>query len=563
MSEFVPLNMEADRVCDAISKIGYSPAPALLDICDNSVTAKAKNIKIIFLKKEGRILSNKNNVESYTIVDDGKGMTDKEIETALTLGSPVKYSKNSLSKYGFGLKSAGLSLGNSISILSKKNGKISSIYTLDRTKISESGFGVFKDSIENNTNSDLKYLLEKVVSGTIVYITSTVEHHDSIIKTKQKLEEQAGVIYQSFIKKGLNIEIGTPNNLKTISATDILHWDEAIPAFINDKYCGTKPIKVLDEKVFLPDLPEGTPSVLVKACLFPQNKMKSVSSLTTESKKRVESFKVCRERKGAFIYRNGRLISWGHSLDGLVGRDYLGLRVKIEVQTAHDEAFHVDVSKQHFVLPESFLNVIERLLEIPKSTHKEVFERCKVLLDNDDLLPEGSKFNERNVTLSEDDPDEELGAVDTTVAKVRGRQLASETKTNSDKNIRVPERSDDDTENDDVFKRIMYSSSIKGNRFWKAGFDLDNGTFTSINKNHEFYHLIISNLGSTSWGRQALEALIYSMASAEVQTSKNLTIDKTKTELDIIKQVIDKFNKVFSHQLEAWALRNQDVLKDD
>ncbi|CAI89141.1 MULTISPECIES: ATP-binding protein [Pseudoalteromonas] len=565
MSEFIKLEIEEDRVCDAISKIGYSPAPALLDICDNSVTARAKNIKIVLNKKDGKTLSNKNNVLSYTIIDDGKGMSNRDIEKGLTIGSPVTYGKNSLSKYGFGLKSAGLSLGQKIIVYSKKNGVLSKAYTLDREKVKSDGFGVYKGEISDASEQLSPNLLDDYQSGTVVHITNTVPHHDSITKTKNKLEEQMGVIYFDYLKKGLNIFLDYSNKLKVIEPIDILHWGDSISSFVNDKYCGTRPIKVLNEKVKLPELPENTPPIIIKACTFPQDKMSSVSSLDTEDRKRLKGYKVGRDRKGAFIYRNGRLISWGHSLDGIVGRDYLGLRVKIEVETAHDEALHVDVSKQHFVLPESFLNTLQRLLEIPKSTHKEVFAKCKSITDNDENSPEGSKFNERNESFSEEDPDDDTGTIDLVKANARREKIVSESKVKAPAN---ENSSEDDLHDSDVFKRIVYSSKVKGNRFWDAGLDIDHGSFSIVNKNHDFYHLIMANLGSSSWERQALEAMAYSLASAENNTLKNFNLgldDKIKPEeeLIIIKNILEKFKKVFSHQLETWALSNQDILKDD
>ncbi|AZQ84253.1 hypothetical protein EKO29_09600 [Colwellia sp. Arc7-635] len=291
--------------------------------------------------------------------------------------------------------------------------------------------------------------------------------------------------------------------------------------------------------------------------------MSSVSSLNEDDKKRLKSYKVGRGRKGAFIYRNGRLISWGHSLDGIVGRDYLGLRVTIEFETAHDEALHVDVSKQNFVFPESLLNIIQRLLEIPKTTHKEVFAKCKAIADNDDKSPEGSKFNERNEDLSEEDPDEITGNIDVIKAKERQKKIASESESKKSEKSETK-----DSEESDVFQRIVYSSAIKGNKLWEAGLDIDHGSFSLVNKNHEFYHLIMANLGSSSWERQALEAIIYSLASAETNTLKNASLgldDKltSEQELDLIKAILEKFKKIFSHQLENWSSSNQDILKDD
>ncbi len=60
---------------ESLRGIGYSPSTAIADIIDNSITAKAKNISIVF------------SMETITILDDGLGMTDSELESAMWLGT--------------------------------------------------------------------------------------------------------------------------------------------------------------------------------------------------------------------------------------------------------------------------------------------------------------------------------------------------------------------------------------------------------------------------------------------------------------------------------------------
>ncbi len=44
-AEQIVIDMDAGRVCDAIARIGYSPASALMDLIDNSVTAGRQRSK--------------------------------------------------------------------------------------------------------------------------------------------------------------------------------------------------------------------------------------------------------------------------------------------------------------------------------------------------------------------------------------------------------------------------------------------------------------------------------------------------------------------------------------
>ena len=141
--ELTPIEkaMDAGRVCEAISRIGYTPWSAVMDIVDNSVEADATSVTIEIqwnIETPNVYFQSKSNVLSYRISDNGFGMTEDEIQTALQLGSDVVYPENSLSKFGMGLKSAGFSLGERITVFSKKDGKWSYKNYLDQSIMKDS-----------------------------------------------------------------------------------------------------------------------------------------------------------------------------------------------------------------------------------------------------------------------------------------------------------------------------------------------------------------------------------------------------------------------------------------
>ena len=112
------------RVCLAIGHIGYTPTTAICDILDNSVSAGAKSISIKLVLKDGVGSTRKNNVKEYVVIDDGCGMNFLKAKDALKLGSSDEnYAIDSLSKFGLGLKSAGLSQGERIELISFKEGE--------------------------------------------------------------------------------------------------------------------------------------------------------------------------------------------------------------------------------------------------------------------------------------------------------------------------------------------------------------------------------------------------------------------------------------------------------
>src|SRR5437763_321461 len=90
----ISVPMDAARVCKAIAKIGYSPSAALMDIIDNSITAKATrvNVEIDVDLNGNRTFASKNNVVAYRVIDSGDGMDDEQILNALKFYRQQHYS---------------------------------------------------------------------------------------------------------------------------------------------------------------------------------------------------------------------------------------------------------------------------------------------------------------------------------------------------------------------------------------------------------------------------------------------------------------------------------------
>src|SRR5262245_37812245 len=99
----------AGRMAVAVAGYPYSARAAILDIADNAVEAAADRIAIL-LHQFGKEL------KGVAIVDNGVGIPPKILDEVLRAGSRTNhlYSKESLSRYGIGLKGAGFSLGNKI-----------------------------------------------------------------------------------------------------------------------------------------------------------------------------------------------------------------------------------------------------------------------------------------------------------------------------------------------------------------------------------------------------------------------------------------------------------------
>ena len=70
---------KAGAMMEALRGLGYSTAAALADGVDNSISAGASEVRLRF-DWEGQ-------ASRISILDDGRGMSDPELEAAMTLGT--------------------------------------------------------------------------------------------------------------------------------------------------------------------------------------------------------------------------------------------------------------------------------------------------------------------------------------------------------------------------------------------------------------------------------------------------------------------------------------------
>jgi hypothetical protein len=109
---------KASAMLEALRGLGYSTADALADIVDNSISAGASVVRIDFCWEDG-------DGAFISILDNGRGMDDPELEAAMRLGekSPLdKRSRDDLGRFGIGLKTASFSQCRSLTVSSRKEG---------------------------------------------------------------------------------------------------------------------------------------------------------------------------------------------------------------------------------------------------------------------------------------------------------------------------------------------------------------------------------------------------------------------------------------------------------
>ncbi len=103
------------RALDAIGR-NHSLVTALADLVDNSIDAGATAVLIRLVRVEGSL-------RSLYVVDNGRGMTPEQIDTAMTVGGRREYRDADLGHFGLGLKAASFSQARSLTVLTQASGR--------------------------------------------------------------------------------------------------------------------------------------------------------------------------------------------------------------------------------------------------------------------------------------------------------------------------------------------------------------------------------------------------------------------------------------------------------
>lgn len=121
----------ADAMLESLRGLGYTAATALADIVDNSISAGASTVDIWLIWNGA--------ASRVYVLDDGRGMSDLELEKAMRLGdkSPLDpRTADDLGRFGMGLKTSSFSQCRRLTVASRKDGALSCL-RWDLTKLAK------------------------------------------------------------------------------------------------------------------------------------------------------------------------------------------------------------------------------------------------------------------------------------------------------------------------------------------------------------------------------------------------------------------------------------------
>lgn len=339
----------AGPVIQALRSIGYNAQTAIADIVDNSVDAKANHVHIQFEYELGN--------GYIRMEDNGTGMTDAELQKAMTIGSRdprEKRDKEELGRFGMGLKTASFSLGKRLCVLTKKDGIISE-RCWDLDFVSNENKWLMYDSIPSEIRSKIGQVEGN--TGTVVFIdrldrfcgfnTHKVLKQDSYNSKVKRIHKYLEMVFHVMLEKGLLI---------TINGNTLYPWNPFLEG---------NPRRIEGEEQIIKvnkNLVRITPYVLPHPTTFNQVDYRYAGGA-----------KGWRDQQGFYIYRENRMVSFGDWF-GMFLKDVPSelVRIKIEFSNEADDDWKIDVKKSTISVPDDAKEDLQAIAKYYRQISQEM-----------------------------------------------------------------------------------------------------------------------------------------------------------------------------------------------
>ena len=364
MAKKIQNNPSPKILMNSMRSIGYSFKTAVADILDNSISARATEIKIYTPINDELYLA---------FFDNGEGMSHGELLNAMKYGSQREsYGSHDLGRFGLGLKSASLSQCKKLTVVSKKDGIISA-FRWDLDIVLENWDCLELDELEIKELPKID-LLDAVEQGTIVvwqefdiaYKKSNGHVREILSEEVEETEKHLSLVFHRFINRPFN----------------------PVRIYINDDR-----IRGLDP--FLEDHPktdsqkpnpincEGT-EIIVQQFILPHQ-----NDLSNDDIEKLGGIDYLRNGQGFYVYRNDRLIIYGTwfklASSNLNSELYKYGRIKVDIPNTLDEIWDIDIKKQNASIPRVILNSLKKAVSNVRGRSKEkTAKRVRLTLDKDD-----------------------------------------------------------------------------------------------------------------------------------------------------------------------------------
>ena len=342
---------KASTLMGSLRSMGYSFESAVADVIDNSISAHAQNIRILFPASPMDELA-------LGILDDGDGMKEDTLFEAMRYGclsAEEERSEEDLGRFGMGMKSASLSQCRCLTVVSYDNQKLNG-YTWDYNHIIETQDWMILelDASEINEFPYISHLKEQKKGTLVIWQDFDVianssggQIYSTLTDLRSSLEKTLALIFHRFLS-----DIGSSRLHIFINELDIKPLDPFLEQ--HPKTTVKKEIE-LDIK----DSSGVERMILVRPFILP-----FATELREKDKLLIGGIENLRAKQGFYIYRNKRLIIWG-TWFGMKQRAELtkNARIRVDIPNSLDDIWSIDIKKQQASIPKQILHRLKKAVE--------------------------------------------------------------------------------------------------------------------------------------------------------------------------------------------------------
>lgn len=331
------------HLMESMRAVGYTLETAIADLIDNSITAGASRVDLLF-SGEG---------EGYVaVLDDGAGMSSSEAQNAMRLAgksSLTGRAANDLGRFGLGLKTASISQCRDLTVVSKKDGQLHG-YRWDLDYLIQTGTWSLLQLSEAECRALPEFPdFDKNQTGTLVLWRKldqleamTGDLGSGLDESMVRVRKHLGLVFHRFL--------AGEHGHKFVIAINYREVDGADPLLQAHKATQAGPI----EKIHV----EGE-TIELRPFTLPH-----LNKLSNADRKRARVDGSLRDSQGFYIYREKRLVIWG-TWFRIAPKQELGklARVRVDIPNTLDHLWALDIKKAQAVPPPAIRNRLRQVAD--------------------------------------------------------------------------------------------------------------------------------------------------------------------------------------------------------
>ena len=341
----------AAALMQSLRDIGYELDTALADIIDNSITAGASKVEIIFETDPA---------VKVAIVDNGDGMSREELIKAMTIGSKsplIERSITDLGRFGLGLKTASFSQCKRLTVVTRQFDQTWAMrWDLDQVTKSNSWELI---QLGDDEMSEV-YQFEKLEdTGTLVVweecdrLQGDKANDKYILHKFENAESYLGLVFHRFLDR----------SFRSASNLDIIINGRKIDYV--DPFFRHKPATQVHN---LETIKYKDVYIKMQGYTLPHH--------TKCTKEEYEKYSLgsYRDNQGFYVYRANRLLIAGDWFRLAPKSDLTALtRVEIDLPNNFDSEWHIDIKKSHAKPPEQIRDQLKQYIDTYIKGSKRVY----------------------------------------------------------------------------------------------------------------------------------------------------------------------------------------------